>query len=62
MTNDNPEYLDESRLIRTELIKPFGAPVYLRTRNFATLQMGSDGKLWANWRCENALDASYPLA
>lgn len=62
MTNDNPEYLDESRLIRTELIKPFGAPVYLRTRNFATLQMGSDGKLWANWRCENRLDASYPLA
>lgn len=62
MTNDNPEYLDESRLIRTELLKPFGAPVYLRTRNFATLQMGTDGKLWANWRCENGLDASYPLA
>lgn len=62
MTNDNPEYLDESRLIRTELLKPFGAPVYLRTRNFATLQLGTDGKLWANWRCENGLDASYPLA
>lgn len=27
MTNDNPEYLDENRLIRAELIKPFGAPV-----------------------------------
>lgn len=62
MTNDDPEYLDESRLIRAELIKPFGAPVYLRTRNFATLLMGSDDKLWANWHCENGLAASYPLA
>ena len=62
MTNDEPEYLDESRLIRTELIKPFGATLYLRTRNFATLQMGSDDKLWANWHCENGLAASYPLA
>ncbi|ELI6431562.1 alkaline phosphatase family protein [Aeromonas salmonicida] len=62
MTNDNPEYLDENRLIRAELIKPFGAPVYLRTRNFATLLMGSDNKLWANWHCENGLAASYPLA
>lgn len=62
MTNDDPEYLDESRLVRAELLKPFGAPVYLRTRNFATLQMGSDNKLWANWHCENDLAASYPLA
>ncbi|TFF71814.1 alkaline phosphatase family protein [Aeromonas taiwanensis] len=62
MTNDDPEYLDENRLIRAELIKPFGAPVYLRTRNFATLLMGSDDKLWANWHCENGLAASYPLA
>ena len=62
MTNDAPEYLDESRLVRAELLKPFGAPVYLRTRNFATLQMGSDNKLWANWHCENDLAASYPLA
>ncbi|MDM5056166.1 alkaline phosphatase family protein [Aeromonas dhakensis] len=62
MTNDDPEYLDESRLIRAELIKPFGATVYLRTRNFATLLMGSDDKLWANWHCENGLAASYPLA
>ncbi|MHA2757164.1 alkaline phosphatase D family protein [Aeromonas dhakensis] len=62
MTNDDPEYLDESRLIRAELIKPFGAPVYLRTRNFATLLMGSDDKLWANWHCENGVAASYPLA
>ncbi len=44
------------------LKEPVGAPVYLRTRNFATLQMGSDGKLWANWHCENGLAASYPLA
>ncbi|WP_421272536.1 alkaline phosphatase D family protein [Aeromonas taiwanensis] len=62
MTNDDPEYLDESRLIRAELLKPFGAPLYLRTRNFATLLMGSDDKLWANWHCENGLAASYPLA
>ncbi|MCR3909177.1 alkaline phosphatase family protein [Aeromonas hydrophila] len=62
MTNDNAEYLDENRLIRAELIKPFGAPVYLRTRNFATLLMGTDNKLWANWHCENGLAASYPLA
>ena len=54
--------IDENRLIRAELIKPFGAPAYLRTRNFATLLMGSDDKLWANWHCENGLAASYPLA
>ena len=62
MTNDDPEYLDENRLIRAELLKPFGAPLYLRTRNFAALLMGSDDKLWANWHCENGLAASYPLA
>ena len=26
MTNDDAEYLDENRLIRAELIKPFGSP------------------------------------
>ena len=33
-----------------------------RSSNFATLLMGSDDKLWANWHCENGLAASYPLA
>jgi PhoD related phosphatase len=60
-TNDNMEYLDENRHIQAEMLKTYGAGVYLRTRNFVTLQEGTDSKLWVNWVCENNEKPTYPL-
>jgi hypothetical protein len=61
-TNDDCETLDENNLITTRMVKVFGAGIYFRTRNFVTLQTGSDNKLWLNWICENGEQPSYPCA
>ena len=61
MTNDRIEYLDENRQVHAEMLKTYGAGVYLRTRNFVTLQEGTDAKLWVNWVCENEEKPTYPL-
>lgn len=52
MTSDKPESLGDGE-VTTEMLTPLNAPQYLRTRNFATLQTGTDGKIWVNWTCEN---------
>lgn len=60
-TNDRKEQLDENGHICAEMLKPFGAGTYFRTRNFVTLEKGSDQKLWVNWICENGEKPVYPL-
>ena len=52
MTADTPEALGDGEVM-TEMLTPLGSPRYLRTRNFATLQTGTDDKIWINWVCEN---------
>jgi PhoD related phosphatase len=52
MTSDRPESLGDGEVI-AEMLTPLGAPRYLRTRNFATIQTGTDAKIWVNWICEN---------
>lgn len=52
MTSDTPEALGDGEVF-TEMLTPLGSPRYLRTRNFATLQTGTDDKIWINWVCEN---------
>lgn len=52
MTSDTPEALGNGE-VTAEMLTPLGAPRYLRTRNYATLQTGSDHNLWVNWVCEN---------
>lgn len=52
MTSDTPEALGDGE-VTAEMLTPFGSPRYLRTRNFTTLQTGSDNKIWINWICEN---------
>lgn len=61
-SNDREETLDENGHIRSRMLTPFGSSAYLRTRNYATLQEGTDGKLWVNWVCENGDQPHYPLA
>lgn len=51
MTSDTPEALGDGEIV-TEMLTPFGSPRYLRTRNFATLQIGTDDKIWVNWVCQ----------
>ena len=59
-SNDTPESLEDGR-ITTELLEPYGSGIWLRTRNYASLQEGSDGKFWVNWVCENNLAPVYPI-
>lgn len=52
MTSDAPEALGNGE-VTAEMLTPLSSPRYLRTRNFATLQTGTDAKIWINWICEN---------
>lgn len=49
---DDPQSLGDGEVI-AEMLTPLGGPDYLRTRNFVTLQTGTDHKVWVNWICEN---------
>ncbi|MBI3881844.1 MAG: alkaline phosphatase family protein [Verrucomicrobia bacterium] len=52
-TSDTPEAIDDGDTV-PEMLTPAGGNRYLRTRNFATLTVGTDSKLWVNWICEDA--------
>ncbi|MDD4905234.1 MAG: alkaline phosphatase D family protein [Methylobacter tundripaludum] len=60
VTSSDKQFLGKGD-VTTEIIKPFGSDEYIITRNFATLKMGSDNKLWVNWICENGLKPEYPV-
>jgi hypothetical protein len=49
MTNDDFEYLEETRAITATMISPHDSDKYLRERNFVSLSEGTDEKLWINW-------------
>lgn len=61
VTNDDLEYLDETRAITADMLKPHGSNKYIRARNFVTLLEGSDCKLWVNWICEGKDKPAFPL-
>lgn len=61
-TNDRTEYLNEEKTIEIDMLKPYGSDTYIRTRNFATIEEGTDGKMWINWVCDNDNRPNYPLA
>lgn len=61
LTNDDTEYLEETRTISAEMLKPHGSAKYIRSRNFVTLLAGSDDKLWVNWLCEGKDKPAFPL-
>ena len=61
-TNDDAEYLNEEKTIEINMLKPFGSDKYIRSRNFVSLEEGTDRKLWVNWVCENGERPSFPLA
>jgi len=52
-TSDTPETIDDGDTV-PEMLTPAGSSRYLRTRNFATLFVGTDNKIWVNWICEDA--------
>ncbi len=57
-TSDKPRRLAGGSVV-AEMLTMSGVPRYLRTRNFLTLQVGTDGFVWANWVCENEKWAPY---
>ncbi len=60
-TNDREEYLDEDKNTRIAMLTPFASDRYIRQRNYVTLQMGSDKKLWVNWVSEGNDKPYYPV-
>jgi hypothetical protein len=60
LTSDEPENLEGVK-ITTEILKPYSAGKFLRTRNYITLEEGADKKLWVNWVCENGATPEYPI-
>ncbi|MAZ02165.1 MAG: metallophosphatase [Sneathiella sp.] len=60
-TNDRTEYLDEAQDIRISMLTPFASDQYIRARNFVTLKLGTDDKLWINWQSEGKDEPSYPV-
>jgi hypothetical protein len=56
-TSDTPEPIDDGDTV-PEMLTPPGGNRYLRTRNFATLAVGTDNKIWVNWICEDRTDKS----
>ncbi|MCF8466701.1 MAG: hypothetical protein K9G33_04810 [Sneathiella sp.] len=61
VTNDRTGYPDEKQDIRISMLTPFGSDKYIRQRNYVTLKMGTDGKLWVNWESEGEDDPWYPI-
>lgn len=62
VTNDDDEFLNEERTIKISMLKPFSSDKYIRSRNYVTLEEGTDQKLWVNWICESKTNKpSYPL-
>lgn len=61
VTNDRDEYLNENNTIKVSMIKPHGSNKYIRSRNYVTLEEGTDEKLWVNWICEHNDNPVYPL-
>lgn len=61
VTNDRDEYLNEDNTIKVSMLQPHGSNKYIRSRNFVTLEEGTDEKLWINWICEHNDNPVYPL-
>jgi len=61
VTNDKIEYLNEDRTIHISMLTPFSSDKYIRQRNYVTLSMGSDKKLWVNWESEGKDKPCYPI-
>jgi phosphodiesterase/alkaline phosphatase D-like protein len=61
VTNDRTEYLDENRDIRISMLTPFASDQYIRQRNYVTLELGTDDKLWINWESESKDKPCYPV-
>ncbi len=61
VTNDDVEYLEETRAITATMISPHGSDKYIRERNFVSFSEGTDAKLWINWVCDSNNKPVYPL-
>lgn len=61
VTNDKEEHLGEDRNIHISMLTPFGSDRYIRSRNYVTLEMGTDNKLWVNWESEGKDNPYYPI-
>lgn len=52
LTGDQREKLGSAD-VYSENLRPLGGSKFIRTRNFATLEVGNDDKLWIEWICDD---------
>lgn len=53
--SSDSDFSIKGQSIIAKMVRPVGArDRYLRCRNFLWLRGGNDGRLWANWECEQA--------
>ena len=60
LTSDDKERIGNGQ-ITTEMICPFGSDKYIRARNYAVLEEGTDNKVWVNWICEGDMKPEYGI-
>lgn len=60
LTSDDKESIGNGQ-ITTEMICPFGSDRYIRTRNYAVLEEGTDRNVWVNWICEGEMRPEYGI-
>jgi len=61
VTTDRREVIGNGDLT-AEMISPFGADKYIRSRNYVTLETMSDDKVWVNWICEKEIKPEFGIA
>ena len=61
ITNDRNEYLNEDNTVKVSMLQPHSSNKYIRSRNFVSIEEGTDDKLWINWVCEDKDKPVYPL-
>ncbi|MEI7868765.1 MAG: alkaline phosphatase D family protein [Candidatus Methylumidiphilus sp.] len=48
--------------ITAEVIPPIGSDKYIRMRNYSSLEIGTDKKIWVNWICEGNVKPHFPIS
>ena len=61
VTSDDKESIGNGQ-ITTEMICPFGSDKYIRARNYAVLEEGTDNKVWVSWICEGEMKPEYGIS
>jgi hypothetical protein len=61
LTGDRREKLEGAEVF-SETLRPLGGGKFIRARNYATLEVGSDDKFWVEWVCDDGNRREFGIA